>query len=641
MAAKVGVLWVGEPSIDMDQAYPKSEIEFFHTQNFRKAKDILKTKSAIIKVILSQDIRNFSALKKEFPDPVRVLLIDHLDVTGLEEAINQGEIYRFVQHIHSEREIDEAIHEAARHYDLVSQHKYLLRNLKTQNRKLERVILRLEAQVQAKSTSLQFVDAELTKTKRYLEQLNSLIAWLNAAPSIEELQSRVEKSLKGILPVEHVILLETTTEDVVREVKKRGLPSIVMPLVYQKKCLGHLYFLCKSEKEIMELYDRVSLIKQVTDTVALTIEKIHIFNLSSQRKAEWEKTFDAIIDPVALINRNYEVVRANLSYSKITNLKLQELSGKKCYEVFQKRRSPCDGCLLQNSLLKKQPKNFDLRSSAQDTIYATSVFPLEPKEEGLSVLYYRDLGEERRLRDQLIQSEKMAEIGILAGSVAHEINNPLGGILAYIQILLSEVEKNSTLSQDLKEMEGAALRAKSIVENLLYFSRLSKEEDRRPVDLVSVLDKAISLASIKLKYQNVTIEKEIPNLKFLVMGDSNQLVQVFLNILQNSIQALLSISTQTVPGKIKIVLEKDETHVKVSLIDNGPGMDTESIKKLFHPFFTTKDKKEHLGLGLAVGYQIIKNHGGSINIQSPVDGGVLVQVILPLVAPFQKLKVQV
>lgn len=590
---RIGVLWVGEEKRFREFAHQlTSPFQNYSASSISHAHTYLK-RGIPIKVILFADIQHLQVLKKYFPIPIRILLVSHLDIRTTESAINEGEIFRFLLLSSQKKEVEEAIIDGARHYDLITQHQTLLSGLKNQNKKLKIWIEKLEDQVKMKTAKMVGIEFELKKKKRYLEQINALIAWIHASSTFEELSMRVQESLKGILPVEYILLLQTVNEDIVKEVKKRGMPSLVMPLILKRKCLGHLYFLCKEENDIVQLYDRADLLKQITDTVALTLEKIRIFKISVERKEAWQKTFDAIRDPVSLINKQYQIIRANVAYSSISQEKIQEIVGKKCYEVFQKRNSPCEGCLLQESLNKGKHENFELKSTIQDTLYMTSAFPLGPVSQGLAVLYYRDQGEEKQLKNQLIQAEKMAEVGILAGSVAHELNNPLGGILAYTQILLSEVPKGGTLYQDLKEIEAATHRSKNIVENLLYFSKAPKEKDRKCVDIIKVLEKAISLIQLKIRYKNITIEKDCPESFPFVSGDFNQLVQVFLNIFQDAVEAKAT--------RIHIFLNpKKEKKIFMIIEDNGIRI----------------SKAQLSGLGLSVSLQIIKNHGGEIKIEN-------------------------
>ena len=187
------------------------------------------------------------------------------------------------------------------------------------------------------------------------------------------------------------------------------------------------------------------------------------------------------------------------------------------------------------------------------------------------VQYYRDQGEEKRLRDQLIQAEKMAEIGILAGSVAHEINNPLGGILAFAQILLSEIPSQNPMHEDIKAIEAAALRSKQIVENLLYFSRASKEEDWEFLDVQKGIEKALSLIELNIRHRNLTLVKHFEPAP-QIYGDFNQLVQVFLNLFQNSLQAIFDRGQKGGNLEISIDFLKEAHQVCVTVHDSGVGI---------------------------------------------------------------------
>ena len=628
MALEVGrgfssILFIAT-SLKIRERFPKDfSCEVFEASSLSSAQLILKNHPNI-QVILSGDIHDFEVLKHEYPDPVRILMVSQINVHMTQNAINRGEIFRFVLESCSDREIFDAISQGISHFDIVQEHKKLLRNLKTQNFQLEKIIEKLEKQVRYKTVILKTMEGELHKSKRYLEQLNALIAWINASTSVSDLERRIEEAMKGILPVEKIFLTEHATAEFVKRLKQLERPLMVMPLIHQRKNLGHLYFVFRDEETSQKFYEKLELMKQISDTVALTLEKIHIFNLSVKRKEEWEKAFDAIKDPVALVNQNYQIVRANAAYGEVSGVKIQNLVGQKCYEVFQKRQAPCEGCKLQEALTEKEHQSFDLKSAAQNTYYATSAFLSEsPQEKGV-VMYYRNQGEEKELQNQLIQSEKMAEIGILAGSVAHEINNPLGGILAFTQILLQEVPKKDAIYKDLKEIEKATLRSKDIVENLLYFSRASRLEDKKEIHLSLVIEKALALIGLKIKHRNIKVYNEISKLP-VVFGDFNQLVQVFLNLFQNALEA--------VPKKGWIRIDahysKSTKNVVVEIQDNGQGIPQETLSKIFNPFFTTKNKAEHPGLGLSVGYRIMRDHHGELIAKNHAPIGTKFLVYLP------------
>lgn len=622
------ILCVGKPEQFIGQLPRDRVYRYRFAGSVNEALRLLKKLNAAMCV--SRDVSDLEILKKHHPGLVRILFIDRLDQNLTHAAVNRAEVFRFLVDATHPRDVAQAFSQGIQQFGLESRHRKLIEELKKQNEKLERLVSQLELRIRDKTEELSLLEEKLEETTKHLGQLNRLVAWVHASSSIRELEERLLISItegEGGAPIERVIVSEEQTEEAVREIKKSGLSSVVLPLIYQRS-VGNLYFLYRGEGALKRLRERLGFLKQIADAVSLTLAKIHIFDESVKRKVEWEKTFDAIKDPVSLVNDRYEIARANRAYGDVSQVKLQDLIGKKCYEVFQKREAVCEGCRLKEALSQDQPRIFELKSLAQQTFYTTASFPIRTQP-AQAVMYYRDHGEEMRLRDQLIQTEKMAEIGILSGSVAHEINNPLGGIIAYTQILKSEVDEKSALHADFREIETAALRAKNIVESLLNFSRASRREDRADVNLALVLEKAISLVAIKIRHRNIQIEKnysEVPP----IYGDFIQLVQVFLNILNNSVEAFEERKIEDGRIGIDLRLKEAENELAVRIRDNGGGIEPVELNKIFNPFFTTKDKQSHAGLGLSVSFRIIKEHGGGIKVENLNGEGAVFKVTLPI-----------
>jgi PAS domain S-box-containing protein len=232
---------------------------------------------------------------------------------------------------------------------------------------------------------------------------------------------------------------------------------------------------------------------------------------------------------------------------------------------------------------------------------------------------YEDL---RRTQEQLLQSEKMSAVGQLIAGVAHELNNPLTAILGYAQLLESE-GLNERAQDYVAKMFKQAQRTHRVVQNLLSFARQRKPE-RSEVDIRKVLDETLALRDYDLKVNKIAVEKDLGTQPALVVADPHQLEQVFLNIINNAVDAVLE-SGQA--GKVKIRVYCQRNEVCVQFADDGPGI--KDPKRIFDPFYTTKSVGKGTGLGLSICYGIVKEHGGDITAHNASEGGAVIEVRLP------------
>lgn len=276
---------------------------------------------------------------------------------------------------------------------------------------------------------------------------------------------------------------------------------------------------------------------------------------------------------------------------------------------------------------KQRPMLNRLDSLICDHNYEVHAFPLaSSKDDSKSmIMHYRDISESERLQQELIQQEKMAAIGMLAGGIAHEINNPLGGILAFTQLLIRDCTGESAMKGDLEEIERAAVRCKKIVSDLLDFSRLSKPKDRQWLDVNPLLEKLFPFLKMEFKSWNIDLVTDLDASIPKAFGSANQLQQVFLNLITNACHAMPKGGTLTV----KTQISRDKSSVVVRIVDTGVGIPKANLAKIFDPFFTTKEPGKGTGLGLSVSYRIIKEHKGSIVVDSELGRGTTFSVELP------------
>jgi len=232
---------------------------------------------------------------------------------------------------------------------------------------------------------------------------------------------------------------------------------------------------------------------------------------------------------------------------------------------------------------------------------------------------YEDL---RKTQEQLLQSEKMSAVGQLIAGVAHELNNPLTAILGYAELLESEGLQPRAADYVAKLFKQAQ-RTHRVVQNLLSFARQRKPQ-REEVDIRKVLDETLALRDYDLKTNNIRVEREAPAEPLKVVADPHQIEQVFLNIINNAVDAILETGKT---GKIKIRVYWQNGHVCTQFSDDGPGL--KDPKRIFDPFYTTKSVGKGTGLGLSICYGIVKEHGGDITANNAPDGGAVIEVRLP------------
>ncbi len=256
---------------------------------------------------------------------------------------------------------------------------------------------------------------------------------------------------------------------------------------------------------------------------------------------------------------------------------------------------------------------------------SVKALPLGGFERGV-VVVMREVTEERLLQERLMQSEKMASVGQLVSGVAHELNNPLTGIMGFAQLLLTR-EMDERSRHELETIQGEAERAAKIVQNLLSFARRHKAE-KELVNLNTLLERVLELRNYDLRLKNITLELELDPQLPRTMADPDQIQQVFFNIITNAEHAMLEANGQ---GRLIVHSGAAGGYIRLSFADDGPGLPPENLRRVFDPFFTTKRVGEGTGLGLTIAYGIIEDHGGRIRAESRAGKGATFIVDLPIV----------
>lgn len=233
----------------------------------------------------------------------------------------------------------------------------------------------------------------------------------------------------------------------------------------------------------------------------------------------------------------------------------------------------------------------------------------------------------KEAQSQLIQSEKMASLGVLSSGISHELKNPITGILGFSELAIKRIKDigaDEQLSELIQEIYLNSQHCREIIKNMLDFARVSDKEERfEKVNVIQVVKGALKIIKHQLDIQNITVKEPLTQEEIFTSGLPTQLSQVFLNILSNAKDALPT------GGEIEIEITESSDLVKLVFKDTGAGMTGEVLKKVFEPFFTTKEKGKGVGLGLSVSYGIILKHKGAIKIESRPNKGTQVIITLP------------
>ncbi len=355
------------------------------------------------------------------------------------------------------------------------------------------------------------------------------------------------------------------------------------------------------------------------------------YDLIVRGKEQWEATFDAIAEGIALVDGGGAIRRANaalaaLAGHPVTAIVDQDLG----VALFGDATALADP--LRAAGAGRHPAPVVRRSPLGRTLRVVAA-PVARAVDGASVVVVvEDITEQQALEAQLIQSEKMAAVGILVSGLAHELNNPLTSIAGLSELLLERPAAAGPEREHLRVINEQAERAGRIVHDLLTFVRKGPAE-HAAVDLGEVVERTVQLMSYELRRRGVTAEVAVAPGLPPVWGDRHQLQQVALNLVGNAAQAMASLPEGR-PRVVKIGVAAEGGRVVLRVADTGPGLTSDVQAQMFSPFFTTKPPGEGTGLGLFVSYGIATAHGGTLAADPrPGEGAELVLSLPSAAAP--------
>ncbi|MFB0559044.1 MAG: PAS domain S-box protein [Dehalococcoidales bacterium] len=364
----------------------------------------------------------------------------------------------------------------------------------------------------------------------------------------------------------------------------------------------------------------------------------HCYDITERKRAEGkiklayaeiERIFNTVSDAMRLIDKDFNILRVNDAYAVLTGVSKSEAVGKKCYEMFPGSRCHTPHCPLTRILGGEERVECEVENKRKSGTTVSCILTATPFRGSSSRLIgivenFRDVTELRRTQEQLQHSQLLASLGEMTAGIAHEVNNPLGSVLLYSELLMASDALPQT-KKDLKVIHDEAKRAAKIITDLLTYGRRVKPQMHR-LNLHRIIKKALAMRQYEERVQNITVSTNLLNGPLYVKGDSSQFMQVFMNLMLNAEEALREFNG----GNIIITTQIDGEWAKVSIADDGTGIPQENLERVFYPFFTTKRIGEGTGLGLSTCYGIVTGHHGLIRAEHNDMGGATFTVELPL-----------
>ena len=447
--------------------------------------------------------------------------------------------------------------------------------------------------------------------------------FLTANPINEKVRLYTDRALKEgtpapVYPCEiahadgRTLLLEISEKPIFKEGKVIGIQGVAQDIT-EKKGL---------EEAILASRDNLNRILDQTPLAVMVLDARG--NLVDVNEA-WLRLFGAT-------EKNQVVGKINAFHSKfIKSVGLSELIA-----------SVYDGQIVDVPPITIDPRSArpELPLNGVERSVHVRMFPVIDRNGGLVnvVAMMEDVTEKRRLEEQLVQSQKMESIGLLAGGIAHDFNNILGGILGYASFVKSQVSKQEKIYPHLETIERSALRAAELTSQLLAFARGGKYVVG-PMYINDLVHETAELLRGTIE-KNISVETRLDSVSPVIEADASQMQQVLMNLCVNARDAMpgggtLTISTRCLrePDSFLRSLRsgQQDSFVCIDISDTGIGIDKAIRGKIFDPFFTTKEKGKGTGLGLATVYGIVRNHGGYINVESEVGTGTTFSVYIPAV----------
>ena len=545
----------------------------------------------------------FARLLEASAEPPQLVLV-HAgdDAEAARRLLSHANAFRVLPSYHDAR-FERTVQEALEEHALAKQNAKLLQSVNEQNRRLVKLSAELEDRVEKRGRRLQEERARLDVANDRLEALHRALVAVHRARSAAEMERLINDALKDALGLAWTRISYGQRKpgtDARRNAQAKifSVHSAALPNGLNKESLGEIEFARERGRPFAR--DEGSFLRQVAEAVALAIDRLAKLEESETLKQQWEATFDAIDEPVVILDRDRTISRTNRAFAAASGIAPEAAIGRLCHDALFGRAQPCEGCSLG--------ANFRLAPAStrggQNPIYQVfSQSVGDPARHPAFVHMYRDVAPQLRLESQILESAKMAELGTIGSSIAHELNNPLGGMLSFIQLIKMDLKGDEPWAEDVADMENGARRCRDIVQNLLGFARKStpRSEATGDFDVREAALQALKIAELQTRALGVRVRYSAPDAPARARGEFNLVSQALRFFLQSAQDAIAgragreAASGARFQGEIAMTVAIDGACVRVEISDNGDAPER-------------SDGSSELGLTVAL--DIVRAHGG-------------------------------
>ncbi|MDG0815319.1 histidine kinase dimerization/phospho-acceptor domain-containing protein [Bdellovibrio svalbardensis] len=481
--------------------------------------------------------------------------------------------------------------------------------IREQTAKLKRLQIELEERVQRRTRFLTEARRKLFLTNSRIEGFKSALMAVHQASSVGEIEQLLNESLAATVQTSWIrVFFHPQDELFHRQVSTQlNFTQLQVPLFRQHEKVGSIFYLRAPDHPFNR--DESDFLTRVAEAVALALDRIQKLKESESLKEQWEATFNSMSDPVVLIDANYDIIQSNKAADERFKEREHPVPARKCYQALYNRETPCPGC-QRGSNFRVVSKDASPRTFE---VYSQSLV-LDSDKPAVYVNLYHDVTAQLKMERQILESAKMAELGTIGSSIAHELNNPLGGILSFTQLIKMEMNPANPLYPDVVEMEAGVQRCKEIVQNLLGFTRNPNADQEGDVSLKEVCTRAFKIVELQTKSQGIDVKlhwsTSKPGDDILVLGHLNLLAQALKNLLQNSIDRINDRIRQQKGFKGFINIEISSPNnlqpeiAQILVKDNGTPEKNPSLP---------------IGLGVPVATQILRDHEADLEFFSGPD----------------------